>query len=228
MNPPRFGQRAGQSGSFFSGACPRTLDPGGMFQPVVDAIPCPGLRRADQARPNLVISVIINALTKSHGLPGLRVGWAACRDRDLLARMGVVNTALSGCLAVPSEVLAHIAIQAEGRILGRNRALAEANLNRLRGFFAQHASLFDWDEPAGGVTAFPRYRGADGVEAFAEGLARQAGVLVLPGSIWRSSLAPTPVDRFRVGFGRNGVGAAIAAPGEFLARRYAIGSRRVR
>jgi len=25
-----------------------------MSQPVVDAVPCPGLRRADQARPNLV------------------------------------------------------------------------------------------------------------------------------------------------------------------------------
>jgi hypothetical protein len=47
--PPCAGQRAGQSGSFFKY---------GIFQPDVDAIPCPGLRRADQARPNLVVSVI--------------------------------------------------------------------------------------------------------------------------------------------------------------------------
>jgi hypothetical protein len=49
QEPPYAGQRARQSGPFFS--C-------GMFQPVVDAVPCPGLRQADQARPKLAISVI--------------------------------------------------------------------------------------------------------------------------------------------------------------------------
>jgi aspartate/methionine/tyrosine aminotransferase len=171
--------------------------------------------------------ISINALTKSHGLPGLRVGWAACRDRGVLARMQAVKTALSGCLAAPSEVLAHIAIQAQGRILGRNRALADANLRRLRAFFARHSGLFEWDEPAGGVTAFPRYRGADGVEAFAEELAREAGVLVLPGSVWRSSLGPTPADRFRVGFGRNGVAPALDAWEGFIVGRQPAAARRV-
>ena len=47
--PPCLGQRAGRSGPFFHY---------GVFQPVVDAVPCPGLRRADQARPNLGVSVI--------------------------------------------------------------------------------------------------------------------------------------------------------------------------
>jgi aspartate/methionine/tyrosine aminotransferase len=171
--------------------------------------------------------ISINALTKSHGLPGLRVGWAVCGDRDVLARMQAVKTALSGCLAAPSEVLAHIAIQAQGRILGRNRALAQANLRRLRAFFARHPGLFEWDEPAGGVTAFPRYRGADGVEAFAEELAREAGVLVLPGSVWRSSLGPTPADRFRVGFGRNGVAPALDAWEGFIVGRQPAAARRV-
>jgi hypothetical protein len=49
QEPPYLGQRAGQTGPFFSY---------GLMQPVVDAVPCPGLRRADQARPNLVISII--------------------------------------------------------------------------------------------------------------------------------------------------------------------------
>jgi aspartate/methionine/tyrosine aminotransferase len=166
--------------------------------------------------------ISINALTKSHGLPGLRVGWAACRDRAVLARMATVKSAMSVCLAAPSEVLARIAIHAQARILGRNRALAEENLRRLRGFFAQHDGLFEWDEPAGGVTAFPRYRGADGTEAFVEALAREAGVLVLPGCVWRSPLAPTPEDRFRIGFGRDGLVPALAAWQRFLTRNRSL------
>jgi aspartate/methionine/tyrosine aminotransferase len=162
--------------------------------------------------------ISINALTKSYGLPGLRVGWAACRDRAVLTRMAAVKNTMSVCLAAPSEVLARIAIRSQARILARNRALAEDNLRRLRRFFAQHDTLFEWDEPAGGVTAFPRYCGEDGAVAFVEALAREAGVLVLPGCVWRSRLAPTPEDRFRIGFGRDGLVPALAAWQRFLTR----------
>ena len=155
--------------------------------------------------------ISINALSKSHGLPGLRIGWVACRDAARLARMQVVKNTLSGLLAAPSELLAHVALRAQEQILGRNRARAEANLTQMRAFFRRHADLFAWEEPAGGVTAFPRYRGPEGVETFVETLVREAGVMVLPASIWRSALAPTPMDRFRIGFGRDGVGPALAA-----------------
>lgn len=154
--------------------------------------------------------ISINALSKSLGLPGLRVGWVACRDAARLAHMQVVKSTLSGLLAAPSELLAHVALRARDRILGRNRARAEANLAQLRTFFQRNATLFTWDQPAGGVTAFPRYHGSEGVDTFAETLVREAGVMVLPASVWRSTLAPTPMDRFRIGFGRDGVGLALA------------------
>jgi aspartate/methionine/tyrosine aminotransferase len=120
--------------------------------------------------------------------------------------------------------LAHVALRAEAHILARNRALAEANLHLLRTFLLRYPRMFAWDEPAGGVTAFPRYLGADGVDAFAETLVREAGVLVLPGRLWRSALAPTPPDRFRVGFGRDGMAPALAAWETFMARCGGAGS----
>jgi aspartate/methionine/tyrosine aminotransferase len=49
------------------------------------------------------------------------------------------------------------------------------------------------------------------VEKFATWLAHEAGVLVLPASVWRSSLAALPEDRFRVGFGRRTCPAAFDA-----------------
>lgn len=160
--------------------------------------------------------VSINGLSKSFGLPGLRVGWVGCQDNAALQRMAMVRNVLSGGLAVSSEVLAHIALRAQDQILVRNRAIAEANLRLLRSFMARHTDWFSWDEPAGGVTAFPRYRGTGHTKEFAATLVREAGILVLPGCVWHSALAPVPEDRIRVGFGKQGMAPALAAWDEFL------------
>ena len=154
--------------------------------------------------------VSVDALSKGYGLPGLRVGWLACRDEGLLARARALKHIASLCLAGPSEVLAHIALGARDVLLGRNRAIAEDNLALLRRLIASHSSLFDWHEPDGGVVGYVRYRGPDGVEAFATRMARDAEALVLPSSVWRSALAPTPADRFRIGFGRRAAARGIA------------------
>ena len=66
--------------------------------------------------------------------------------------------------------------------------------------------------------AFPRYRGAGGVENFTQQLLEQVGVLLLPGSIYASELGPTPTDRFRIGFGRSGMDNGIAAMDSYLAQ----------
>lgn len=160
--------------------------------------------------------VSINGLSKSFGLPGLRVGWVACRDHAALERMAMARNVLSGGLAVSSEVLAHIALRAQDRILTRNRAIAEANLRLLRPFMARHADWFGWEEPSGGVTAFPRYRGVGSARDFAAALVQEAGVLVLPGCIWHSASAAVPADRIRVGFGKQGMPTALAAWDLFL------------
>ena len=50
-----------------------------------------------------------------------------------------------------------------------------------------------------------------GVEEFCTRLAEEAGVLLLPASIYRSELTPTPTDRFRIGIGRADPEAGLAA-----------------
>ena len=169
--------------------------------------------------------VSINGLSKSFGLPGLRIGWVACRDKVALERMAMVRNVLSGGLTVSSEVLAHIALRARDQILTRNHAIAEVNLRLLRPFMARYADWFGWDEPSGGVTAFPRYRGAGRAKDFAARLVQEAGVLVLPGCVWHSALASVPDNRIRLGFGKQGVGAALAAWDAFLTGRENLAPR---
>ncbi|MDA0637840.1 pyridoxal phosphate-dependent aminotransferase [Nonomuraea sp. MCN248] len=158
----------------------------------------------------------LNVTSKALGLPGLRIGWIVCRDRDLLSRLERAKHYTTICNSAPSEVLARIALKARETILDRNRALIAHNLPMFDAFFAEFADHFEWRAPDGGCVSYPRYLGADGVETFCADLVREAGVLLLPASIYRSDLTPTPTDRFRIGIGRRGAEEGLAAFAEWM------------
>jgi aspartate/methionine/tyrosine aminotransferase len=155
--------------------------------------------------------ISLGVMSKAYGLPGIRVGWVACKDAQVLQRMERVKHYTSICGATPSELLAQIALKARDRILARNRGLIARNLALLEGFFAEHADLFAWYLPDGGCIGFPRYLGGEGVEAFASRLVEQSGVLLLPASVYKSDLGATSVDRFRIGYGRANMEAGLEA-----------------
>jgi aspartate/methionine/tyrosine aminotransferase len=118
---------------------------------------------------------------------------------------------LSICGPAPSELLARIALKARERLLERNRRITAANLTLLLDFFDRHPALFEWYIPEGGCIMYPRYLGHDGVEDFCRSAVEEAGVLLLPASVYRSRLLPVPDDRFRVGFGRATFTEGLAA-----------------
>lgn len=162
--------------------------------------------------------VSLNVMSKSYGLPGLRIGWLACQDRAFLQECERYKHYLSICNSAPSELLAEIALKAREAIVGRNRDIAHRNLDLLDGFFADFPGLFDWRRPDGSCVAFIRYNGADGVERFTERLVEETGVLLLPSSIYRSELGPVPQDHFRIGFGRSNLPESLAVFREWLMR----------
>ena len=162
----------------------------------------------------------LGVMSKAYGLPGLRIGWLACRDHALLSKMERMKHYLSICNAGPSESLAKIALLNADRILGRNNSLITANLVKLKALFSEFDHLFDWYTPDGGCVCFPCYKGADGVETFARDLVEQAGVLLLPASLYHSDLNQTPGDRFRIGFGRANIDEGLAAMRSYLQRNH--------
>lgn len=160
----------------------------------------------------------LNVTSKAYGLPGLRIGWIACQDADVLSRMERMKHYLSICNSGPSERLTMIALRNRDRILARNCAIVDENLPKWDAFFARYPDLFDWQRPDGSCMAFPRYKGAEGVAAFTTSLVEQSGVLFLPSTIYTSELGPTPQDRLRLGFGRSGLDEGIAALDAYLSK----------
>lgn len=161
----------------------------------------------------------LNVMSKAYGLPGLRIGWIACRDRSVVSRLERAKHYTSICNSGPSEILALIALRARDKILERNQRIVAANLPVFGAFFARYPDLYEWAPPDGGCVAFPRYLGADGVEAMCTGLVEQEGVLLLPASIYASRLTPTPADRFRIGVGRCDSEHALDAWATWLDKR---------
>ena len=142
-------------------------------------------------------AVSLGVLSKSFGLPGLRVGWVCCRDRELLTRMASVKDYLSICGSAPSEYLAVCALTAREAILARINRLLTQNRRLLSDFFLTRSDLFHFAAPRGGLTAFPGLRQGS-ADDFCQDLLAATGVLLLPGSLYGESFA----KHFRIGFGR--------------------------
>jgi len=177
-------------------------------------------KRIPQAADEYEKGLSLNVMSKAYGLPGLRIGWIACQDTELLQRLERYKHYLSICNSAPSEHLAVVALGIREQLLERVRTLMAHNIDKLELFFLKHATLFEWQRPDGGCIAFPRFTGRGGVESFCESLVEDAGVLLLPASIYQSELLETPTDRFRIGFGRVGIDEGLAAFDDFLQRNH--------
>lgn len=162
-----------------------------------------------QAADEYARGLSLNVMSKAYGLPGLRIGWIACQDREILEKMLKIKHYLSICNSSPAELIATRALHKGPFLLERNRRLTAKNLELLRQFFADQLDRFEWWEPEGGCVAFPRYLGSEGVEEWCRRLLHEAGILFLPSSIYESRLGAVPRDRFRLGYGRRGLSEGL-------------------
>ncbi len=170
-------------------------------------------------------AVSVNVMSKSYGLPGLRIGWVASKNRGLLDRLERRKHYTSICNPGLTEHLATLALGVGQVLHDRNRSIVAGNVDLVRDFFADYPDLFEFEAPIGGCVSFPRYLGAEGPDDFARRAVEEAGVLTLPASIYASSLATVPDDRIRVGFGRTGLPATLAALRSYLDSRSALPPR---
>ena len=161
----------------------------------------------------------LNVMSKSYGLPGLRIGWIACADSQVISRMERMKHYLSICNSGPSERLAKIALLNRDKLLSRNCSIIDENLPKWEAFFERYPDLFEWRRPDGSCMAFPRYKGSEGVEQFTRSLVEEDGVLLLPSTIYKSDLGATPADRFRLGFGRKGLDEGLAVLDAYIMRQ---------
>ncbi len=168
-------------------------------------------KRIDQAADVYEKALSLNVMSKAYGLPGLRIGWIASQDKDVLTKLEQYKHYLSICNSASSEYLAEVGLSVREQLLQKTLSLMTKNISMLDAFFDDYSELFEWQHPDGSCIAFPRFTGRGGVESFCKNLLEESGVLLLPASIYRSELMDAPTDRFRIGFGRANMEAGLLA-----------------
>ena len=155
-------------------------------------------------------SISISGLSKVYGLAGLRCGWIATQDKDLLAAIQQYKDYTSICSSAPSERLSIIALRNEEPLRQRCKQIIASNLPRLNNFFSHHESFFASRPAHAGPICFPRLK-AGNANQFCETLAAQAGIMLLPSSVYEAGDA-----HVRLGFGRTTFAQAIERLDEYL------------
>ena len=154
-------------------------------------------------------------LSKTFGLPGLRIGWIATRNHDVLARVSHFKDYTTICNSAPSEILAIMALQNRDNIIALQKARVNKNLKILDEFFSDYADCFSWNRPLGGSVCFPRSLISENTFVFCEKLVRETGIMLLP-----SRMFTFGDKHVRVGYGRKNLPEVLNRFVDYLSKRF--------
>ncbi|SAK46302.1 aminotransferase class I/II-fold pyridoxal phosphate-dependent enzyme [Caballeronia ptereochthonis] len=149
-------------------------------------------------------AISLGALSKTHGLAGLRLGWIATKSAEVLRRMSTFKDYLTISNSAPGEYLAAIAVRHTDALIARSIDIVRSNLCLLDDFFTRRADRFEWHRPRAGTIGFVRLKHGH-AEQFCAELLERTGVLLLP-----STLIDYGDAHFRLGFGRRNMPDVLA------------------
>ena len=142
----------------------------------------------------------VSSMSKTYGLPGLRMGWIVNRDPELAETLLAAKEQILICGSTADEEMAARILEAKDRILPPIRAKIDEHLAIVRDWFAsaENGGVFEWVEPKAGVVGIPRLSDPETVDIdrFYESLLADHGTYVGPGH-WFDQ----PRSSFRLGFG---------------------------
>jgi aspartate/methionine/tyrosine aminotransferase len=160
-------------------------------------------------------AVSLWGMSKTFGLPGLRIGWLVTRDRELRDRLLRIKDYTTICSSAPGELLARAGLEASDHLIRRHLDIIRENLGVTGDFMERRKDLFHWLPPAAGPVALARLRSGS-AESLCRRAREEAGVLLAP-----STLFELGDSHIRFGLGRRAYGEGLRILESWLARRAA-------
>ena len=149
-------------------------------------------------------AISLASVSKSYGLPGLRLAWLASHDKEFLQKIISLKHYTTICASAPSEFLTAVAFRHRQKFMQRNLQIVLRNLPMLTAFFARYTNIFEWTPPNAGTIGFARFKPQQDVHEWCENLVRDAGVLLLPGTVYDEP------RHIRFGYGRKNMPESLA------------------
>ncbi|MFE3179223.1 capreomycidine synthase [Amycolatopsis sp. NPDC059090] len=122
-----------------------------------------------------------DTLPKAYGLPGLRIGWRIAQRATLDNMIKIRDYTTLSCSPVSEHLAVHAVEQADTLIGPRLREAAK-NRELLRQWATKNSEVIDFQSPAGGVTAFPRFLDVRDTRTLCALLSAEDRVLTVPGT----------------------------------------------
>lgn len=142
-----------------------------------------------------VISVA--SLSKTYGLPGIRMGWLVNTDPKLMETFLAAKEQIYITGSIVDEEIAHKYLEKRAQFLPTIRKTIESHFGIVSDWFAGEKRL-EWVKTEGGVVCFPRIAASAGIDAekFYSVLNSKYGTFVGPGHWFEQ-----PRTYMRIGFG---------------------------
>jgi aspartate/methionine/tyrosine aminotransferase len=99
--------------------------------------------------------ISVSSLSKTYGLPGIRIGWIACRDRGLMEMFLAAKEQIMICNSVVDEEIAYRFLLKKRERLIPILAKIRHHFEIVRDWMISQEHL-EWVEPKGGAVCFPR------------------------------------------------------------------------
>lgn len=159
------------------------------------------------AAENYSRGVTLSGLSKAYGLPGLRVGWLASPDVELISRCFDLKDYTTICASRPSECLALIALRNRQILWDRCNGIISHNIGLMSNFVQGREQVIEWRPPQGGPVALPRLLSGGAIDHCAAAL-QSEGVMLIPdrefGTATERETGAYADNRLRIGLGRKG------------------------
>ncbi|MCE9521997.1 MAG: pyridoxal phosphate-dependent aminotransferase, partial [Alphaproteobacteria bacterium] len=142
-------------------------------------------------------AISVASVSKSYGIPGVRVGWIVNSDAKLMERFLAAKEQIGICGSIVDEQIAEAALAQSAPWLATVARDLSGAVATVAAWIAREPRL-EWVRPQGGCVCFPRIRSDAGidVEAFYRALTQVHATCVGPGHWFEQD------KRFmRIGFG---------------------------
>jgi aspartate/methionine/tyrosine aminotransferase len=156
-------------------------------------------------------AISLFGLSKSFGLPGLRIGWLAAQESHLIEQVASLKDYTTICNSAPSEILAIIALRNKQAIVAQQVKRVRRNLTVLDDFFANHQDQLRWNRPKGGSICFPRMLSVKNTYEFCKRLVSESGIMLAPSRTFHYG-----DQHVRIGFGREDLPQVIRLFAKYL------------